>query len=182
MSTTNSMTFENELITLWTVRSLGWICLQKSDFSPEAEPRHEWMLEKMKQIQRRCFSVAKLWWTIFRLFDKSGSIFYQSIFVVMKNMKSSSPWYLWFQQLGSMTFCLDDNSGAETNIVEIFALQIKYLDCKFKCNFTIVQLLSIRQIRLNSKIAAPNTMWQSGKKRGSSVVKLNSTGLGLRGL
>ena len=91
MSTTNSMTFENELITLWTVRSLGWICLQKSDFSPEAELRHEWMLEKMKQIQRRCFSVAKLWWTIFRLFDKSGSIFYQNIFVVMKNMKSSSP-------------------------------------------------------------------------------------------
>ena len=80
-----------------------------------------------------------------------------------------------------MTFCLDDNSGAETNIVEIFALQIKYLDCKFKCNFTIVQLLSIRQIRLNSKIA-PHTMWQLGKKRGSSVVKLNSTGLGLRGL
>ena len=81
-----------------------------------------------------------------------------------------------------MTFCLDDNSGAETNIVEIFALQIKYLDCKFKCNFTIVQLLSISQIRLNSKIAEPNTMWQLGKKRGSSVVKLNSTGLGLRGL
>ena len=82
-----------------------------------------------------------------------------------------------------MTFCLDDNSGAETNIVEIFAPQIKYLDCKFKCNFTIVQLLSIRQIRLNSKIAAPHTMWQLGKKkRGSSVVKLNSTGLGLRGL
>ena len=82
-----------------------------------------------------------------------------------------------------MTFCLDDNSGAETNIVEIFALQIKYLDCKFKCNFTIVNsLLSIRQIRLNSKIA-PHTMWQLGKKkRGSSVVKLNSTGLGLRGL
>ena len=82
-----------------------------------------------------------------------------------------------------MTFCLDDNSGAETNIVEIFALQIKYLDCKFKCNFTIVQLLSIRQIRLKSKIAAANTMRQLGKKkRGSSVVKLISTGLGLRGL
>ena len=82
-----------------------------------------------------------------------------------------------------MTFCLDDNSGAETNIVKIFALQTKYLDCKFKCNFTIVNsLLSIRQIRLNSKIA-PHTMWQLGKKkRGSSVVKLNSTGLGLRGL
>ena len=81
-----------------------------------------------------------------------------------------------------MTFCLDDDIGAETNIVEIFALQIKYLDCKFKCNFTIVQLLSIRQIRLNSKIA-PHTMWRLGmKKRGSSVVKLNSTGLGLRGL
>ena len=182
MSTTNSMTFENELITLCNSSFFRMNMFTKVGLFPWGWTATWMNISKNETDSKKMFFSCKIVLDNFQVVWQKWLHFLSEHLSCAENMKFSSSWYLWFQQLGSMTFCLDDNSGAETNIVKIFALQIKYLDCKFKCNFTIVQLPSIRQIRLNSKIA-PHTMWQLGKKkRGSSVVKLNSTGLGLRGL